>query len=229
MTTAARTAVAALEAAYGAVTELVSGLAEADFARPTGCAYWALDALLFHQMLDAQRALIALAAPGDAPADTGAVSYWQAYAAEAVSDEQLTEKAAQFATRGAGAYGGSRGLVLHWTDVSEAAVAAAARSDPDLTVSTQGLRLRTDDFLESLVVEATIHHLDLTRELADAVAPAPANLALTRHTLEGLLGRPAPAHWDDTETVLRLTGRAEIPAADVSGLGAAMDRVPVIH
>ena len=158
--TGVRPAVAALETAYGAVTSIVGNLDAPDFARATGCAHWSVDALLFHLMLDAQRALMALAAPAPEPADTDAVSYWTAYAAEADADEQLTEQTARFAVRSAAAYGRPSGLVLHWTHLSGAAVSAAKRSEPDLSVATQGLRLRTDDFPETLVVEATIHHLD---------------------------------------------------------------------
>jgi uncharacterized protein (TIGR03083 family) len=227
--TSARPAVAALASAYGAVTALLNGLDASDFARPTGCSHWSVDALLFHLMLDAQRALIALAAPGSEPADTDAVSYWTAYAAEADADETLLEQAARFATRSAEAYGKPSGLVLHWTHVSDGAVSAATRSDPDLTVCTQGMRLRTDDFLRALVVEATIHHLDLASDLPGADPPPAPNLAEARATLEALLGRAAPPHWDDRSTVLRLTGRGDIPADELASLGAAADRVPVIR
>jgi hypothetical protein len=222
-------AAATLGSAYGSVTDLVSGLDEADFALPTGCERWSVDALLFHLMLDAQRALIALAAPGTEPADTDAVSYWRAYAAEAAADEELEAEAARFATDSAAAYGRPAGLVRHWTHLSAAAVSAAARSDARLTVATQGLRLRTDDLLETLVVEATLHHLDLVRYLAGAPGPPPANLALTRATLEALLGRTAPDGWDDRSTALWLTGGEAVPPAELDRLGPAADLLPVIR
>jgi hypothetical protein len=222
-------AAAMLGSAYGSVTDLVSGLDEADFALPTGCERWSVDALLFHLMLDAQRALMALAAPGTEPADTDAVSYWRAYAAEAAADEELEAEAARFATDSAAAYGRPAGLVRHWTHLSAAAVSAAARSDARLTVATQGLRLRTDDLLETLVVEATLHHLDLVRYLAGAAGPPAANLALTRATLEALLGRAAPAEWDDRSTALWLTGREAVPPAELARLGPAVDLLPVIR
>jgi uncharacterized protein (TIGR03083 family) len=223
-----RPAVAALGSAYGAVSSVVTNLDDSDFARPTGCEFWAVDALLFHLMLDAQRALIALAAPRTEPADTDAVGYWRGYAAEADAEPDLTGQTARFATRSAAAYSRPAGLVQHWTHVAEAAVCAAARSDPGLTVSTQGMRLRVDDFLETLVVEATIHHLDLVHHL-DAASPSAANLALTRATLEALLGRSSPSSWPDPQAVLRLTGRDPVPAGDAARLGSAFARIPVIR
>ncbi|MDX6367588.1 MAG: hypothetical protein QOK30_2664 [Nocardioidaceae bacterium] len=229
MTTDTRAAVAALASAYTAVTELVSGLDEADFARPTGCARWSVDALLFHLTLDAQRGLMALAAPGTEPADTDAVSYWRAYAAEADADEGLEASTARFATHSAAAYGRPAGLVRHWTHLSAAAVSAAARSDPELTVATQGLRLGTDDFLQTLAVEATLHHLDLVRHLTGVPGPPAANLALTRATLEGLLGVPTPTDWDDRSTALWLTGREAVPPPDLDRLGPAAGLLPVIR
>jgi hypothetical protein len=180
-------------------------------------------------MLDAQRALMALAAPGPEPADTDAVSYWRAYTAEPDADEELESETARFATDSAAAYGRPAGLVRHWTHLSAAAVSAAARSDPELTVATQGLRLSTDDFLRTLVVEATLHHLDLVRYLAGVPSPPAANLALTRATIEGLLEVPIPPDWDDRSTALWLTGREAAPAAELHRLGPAADLLPVIR
>src|SRR3954453_11717366 len=76
---------------YGLVTRTVEGLGAQGFARPTpaegrngkGPAFrppraeaWNVKELLFHQLLDAQRALVALATPSQAEPDVDAVSYW---------------------------------------------------------------------------------------------------------------------------------------------------------
>ena len=73
---------------YGATGTLVAGRGTRDFLRPTGASAWCVQDLLFHQLLDAQRALVAIASPSDAEPDRDAVTYWQAYhptAAPAVS------------------------------------------------------------------------------------------------------------------------------------------------
>jgi Mycothiol maleylpyruvate isomerase N-terminal domain len=61
-------AVDALEAGYRRVTDVVAGLGDAELMLPTGCAGWAVTDVLYHQLLDAQRALVAFATPGPGPA-----------------------------------------------------------------------------------------------------------------------------------------------------------------
>src|SRR5262249_43245708 len=45
-----------------------------------GCAGWAVTDVLYHQLLDARRALRTFASPSDAPVDRDDVSYWRDYA-----------------------------------------------------------------------------------------------------------------------------------------------------
>ncbi|HEX5919797.1 MAG TPA: hypothetical protein VFY76_18195, partial [Nocardioides sp.] len=79
-------------------------------------------------------------------------------------------------------------------------------------VATQGHVLRTPDFLSTLLVEITVHHLDLVVDLPAAAGPTAAGLIETRRVLEGLLGEPLLPEWDDTEVALRGTGR--LPSDD---------------
>jgi Mycothiol maleylpyruvate isomerase N-terminal domain len=218
----------ALGASYGAITAVVEALDPTDFARATGCAAWTVDALLFHVMLDAQRALMALAAPGAGAADTDRVSYWRKYAEASEGSGTGADEHAIFVTRSAAAYADPHGLVRHWSGLSSAAVSAARRADPVATVSTQGHCLLVEDFLDTLVVEATIHHLDLVADLPGAQRPPAGALASTRQTLETLLEREVPVGWGDVDVVLRLTGRTELSPPDLDALGDAADRVPVI-
>src|SRR5215470_7043091 len=74
------TALGALNAVYQKVTTVTGGLGEADLMRPTRCAGWAVADVLYHQLLDARRALRAFASPSDAPVDCDDVSYWRGYA-----------------------------------------------------------------------------------------------------------------------------------------------------
>ncbi|WP_341718218.1 maleylpyruvate isomerase N-terminal domain-containing protein [Micromonospora sp. FIMYZ51] len=64
----------ALANAYHGVTEAVADLDDADLQRITRCHGWLVADLLFHLVCDAQRALVALASPADAPATVDAVS-----------------------------------------------------------------------------------------------------------------------------------------------------------
>ena len=71
-----------LAASYNAITRVASGLEERDFLRVTRCVGWAVCDLLFHVLLDAQRALIAFATPAEGPADVDFVSYWEPFSSE---------------------------------------------------------------------------------------------------------------------------------------------------
>jgi hypothetical protein len=66
-------------------------------------------------------------------------------------------------------------LVEQWTETSTAAAQAGRREQAEF-VSTQGHRLRSADFIDTLIVEATIHYLDLTLNLPASPAPASALL-----------------------------------------------------
>src|SRR3954464_7726527 len=92
-----------LGAEYAAVTRIVEALEGADFERPTGADAWNVRELLFHQLLDAQRALIAFASPSDAPPDVDAVTYWQDFRPD-LGDGGAAH--AVFVTKAAAAYDG---------------------------------------------------------------------------------------------------------------------------
>ena len=219
---------AVLSEAYAAITELVSPLDPFDFSRPTGCAGWTINALLFHILLDAQRCLITLADPVDSAADTDAVTYWRAYESAQGDDERKREAHAAFVRKSAEAYLRPSGLVEQWTDTCRAAAAAARRADPAARVATQDHVLTVRDFLATLVVEAALHHLDLVVALPDGLPPPASALRITRRTLEGLLGQPAPG-WADVALARGLTGRRDLSHDERAELGEAVERLPLIR
>jgi len=57
----------ALEATYQNVTAVADGLANADLMLPSRCAGWAVGDVLYHQLLDARRALRTFASPSADP------------------------------------------------------------------------------------------------------------------------------------------------------------------
>jgi hypothetical protein len=58
-------------------------------------------------------------------------------------------------------------------------------------------------------------------------APEPASLALVRRVLDGLLGAPVPASWDDVTAALKGTGRVPLTGADGRALGPAASKFPL--
>jgi hypothetical protein len=219
----------ALETGYRRVTDVVTGLGEAELMRPTGCAGWAVTDVLFHQLLDAQRALVAFATPVTEPADRDDVTYWAEFTPQPGEAGARARAGAathaRFVRLAASAY--PPGILARvWSETS-AAVCRAARACQAARVATQGHVLRPADFTATLVVETAVHYLDLTVDLPSAPPSDPASLALVRRVLEGLLGSPLPAGWDDASAAVRGTGRVPLTDEDRALLGPLAGRVPL--
>ncbi|HEX6445843.1 MAG TPA: maleylpyruvate isomerase N-terminal domain-containing protein [Streptosporangiales bacterium] len=208
---------------YRAITDLVGGVDEPVLLGPTRCAGWTVLDLLFHVLLDAQRALMTFATPSDGEPDRDLVSYWSEFGPDQSAADQLDH--ALFVRRAAAAYARPATLVRHWQDTSAAAARAAAAC-PHERVATQGHVLTVPDFVATLVTEAAVHQLDLAVGLPGTPPPAGA-LAVVRRTLDGLLGSPPPEHWDDLDYILKGTGRVPLDAADRTALGEAAGRFPL--
>jgi hypothetical protein len=219
----------ALETGYQNVTDVVTGLSEADLMLPSGCAGWAVTDVLYHQLLDAQRALVAFATPVTGPADRDDVSYWAAFAPKdgAAGDRARAGAAAhaRFVRVAASAYSPGS-LARAWSETA-ASACRAARACPAAAVATQGYVLGLADFTATLAVETAVHYLDLTVSLPSAPPPGPASLALVRRVLDGLLGTPLPASWDDVSAAVKGTGRAPLADEDRALLGPLAERVPL--
>jgi uncharacterized protein (TIGR03083 family) len=220
---------ATLGRTYGRLTETVQGLSDADFARETRCPGMPVGPLLVHLLYDAQRALIAFASPATADPDRDFVTYWQDFPARTDGDPGPDTS---FVRGVAAAYRKPGVLVQHWREVSEAAVRAAAigLADKGARVETQGHVLRAKDFVATLVLEATVHHLDLIVGLPDAPEPDPEGLQVVARTLDGLFGPEAwdVIGWDTTTYVLKATGRLPLDAEDLEMLGPLAARFPLL-
>jgi uncharacterized protein (TIGR03083 family) len=219
----------ALDAAYQQLTAIVGGLGEADMMRPSRCAGWAVADVLYHQLLDARRALRTFATPSAGPVDCDDVSYWRDYLPGSGADSaQAKDEAAahaRYVRIAASAYPPGW-LAWEWAETA-AAACRAARACGHEAVATQGHVLSVADFAATLVVEAGVHYLDLTLALPAAPGPGPASLALVRRVLTGLLGAPLPAFWDDAAAALKGTGRELLTEQDRAALGPLAARCPL--
>lgn len=213
--------VALLDTTYEATTTVAAALDD-DTASSGTRTDWTARELLFHQLCDAQRALIVLTTAPPGPPDTDAVTYWSAWAPG--TDEAAAH--ARYVARAAAAYSRTAGLVAQWTDTSRAAVrSAAARSGTDLVV-TQGHVIEAADFVHTLIVEAVVHHLDLTLELPSPGLPDAA-YGCVLEVLTGLLGSPLPSTWSPREAALKGTGRLPVSTADAHELGELASHFPL--
>jgi Mycothiol maleylpyruvate isomerase N-terminal domain len=216
-------ALSAWESIYEQVTSLASGLSEAEAMRPARCAGWAVTDVLYHQLLDARRALRTFATPSPGPADRDHVSYWGEF--RPGTDPGGEAAHARYVRIAASAYPAGT-LAWEWRETAGAAC-RAGRACKHEFVSTQGHVLRLPDFVATLAVEAAVHYLDLTVSLPAAPPPSPAALALTSRVLAGLLGTGLPATWDDTSKVLKGTGREPLSALDRRLLADLAGRFPL--
>jgi uncharacterized protein (TIGR03083 family) len=217
----------ALEAVYQKITAVADGLADAELMLPSRCAGWAVTDVLFHQLLDARRALRGFASPSAAAPDVDDISYWRDYPAGNGEAAQPPAAAhARYVRISASAYPPGS-LAWEWRDTA-AAACRAARACQHPAVLTQGHTLTTGDFIATLAVEGAVHYLDLTVGLPSAPDPDPASLALVRRTLDGLLGTVLPGDWDDVTYALKGTGRIPVSESDRATIGALADRLPLI-
>lgn len=217
----------AIDGAYAQVTEAITGLDDASFFRPSRCAGWGVGDVLYHQLLDARRALRTFATPGSGPPDRDDISYWRPFGTdgEIPPGSDAAAEHARHVRIAASAFSPAE-LAWEWTDTAEAAC-RAARACPYELVATQGHVLRTSDFIGTLAVEAAVHYLDLAAGLANPSPSDPIPLGLVRRVLVGLLGASLPQDWDDEASALKGTGRLGLTEADRSRLGPAAERFPL--
>jgi len=218
---------ASLDTAYGQLTAVVSDLSEADLMRRSRCAGWAVADVLYHQLLDARRALRAFATPADRPPDRDYISYWREYAPDGGVPPGGDDAAAhaRFVRIVSSAYSPGS-LAWEWTETA-AAACLAGRACPHEAVATQGFSLSVAGFTATLVVEAAVHYLDLMLELPGAPEPAAGPLRLVREVLEGLAGTPLPPGWDDVTCALKATGREPLTEQERDQLGPLEERFPL--
>jgi len=223
-------AMRALDAIYGQFTVVADALTESSALLPSRCAGWAVTDVLYHQLMDARRALVTFASPADREPDTDSVSYWRPFAPAsrdpAGGGGEAAARYARHVRIVASAYP-VESLTAAWCQTAGAAL-RAARACPHRVVATQGHALRTDDFVATLVFEAAVHYLDITVAFPAAEPADPAALGLVRQVLDALAGGSLPAHWDDATCALKGTGRLPVSAGDAAALGPLVDRLPLI-
>ena len=212
---------ALLRTAYTDLSAALESVTGDQALEPTGCAGWSVLDLGYHLLGDAWRALVDLATPAAGPPDTDAVGYWRPERPSPHDGDDL------WGTRvAASVQGGVGSIARRHTQAAAAVVVAAGRLSPTDVVCSQGAELTVADLVSTLVVEAAVHHLDLVLRLA-CPGPAPGPLAEARRVLEGLLGAPFPAGWDDVAAIRRGTGREPLSADQRAAQGSLAGRLPL--
>lgn len=209
-----------LASSYAPLADVVAGLGDADAWTPTGCSGWVVRDLVTHLRADTVRALVAVHTPAGRAPDCDRVRYWADWGSDPEADEETRRW-----TRAESVPWSWTALRDRYVESSAAATRAVDAADPEAVVATQGHALTVADLSSTLVVEATLHHLDLVVRL-DAPGPPASGLAEVRRVVTALLGPSADvAGWTDERVALVGTGRARPTDAERADLGGAA--VPV--
>ncbi|POX58497.1 maleylpyruvate isomerase [Streptomyces sp. Ru62] len=209
---------------WTALRAAVAGLADEDFARPSGCTGWLVRDLACHLVIDAQDVLITLVTPTTAEPTRDAVTYWNVGGTPPSGDDPLDA----LTVRLAAAYEEPRLLKFHLDDVGSAAGRAAELADPEQRVRTQDMVLTVGDYLSAYVLEWTLHHLDLIAHLTGAAEPPAESLARSRAMLEEIAGSAFPPSWSDQDVLRVGTGRRPPTADERIRLGPLAGKLPLV-
>ncbi|ORA38770.1 maleylpyruvate isomerase N-terminal domain-containing protein [Mycobacterium aquaticum] len=215
---------AAFAEAWGSLLAAAERLPDRDFRAPSGCAGWKVQDLLCHLVIDAQDILITLATPTDDEPTRDAATYWDVTHTLPSGRDPLDA----LTVRLAAAYEQPHLLKHHLDDVGSAAARAAQLAAPDLRVSTQGEVLTASDYLDAYVLEATLHHLDLTKHVRGVDGPPAPTLAASRKLFVRIVDASFPTSMSDTAVLTVGTGRRPATAAERAALGSLVDRLPYV-
>ncbi len=217
---------AAFRAESRRLSEVVGGLGDAAFARPTACSPWTVAELVCHVAMTMRRLPGMLAAPE--PAGPGLVDGAGYYRADqrfsaATNDERILS-----AQRGAAGLAGPAARARDFGDAGDQAWAALRAAPRGQVVRTRhGDRMLLTEFLRTRVLELAVHGLDL----AAALDREPWMTSRAADVTEDLLLPSAAAArlragtgWDQVALIAGLTGRRPVTAGeagliDSAGLG----------
>lgn len=206
----------ALGAESGRLAEILAGIDEAAFARPSPCPPWTVAELAYHVRMTLGRLSAMLAAPE--PAGQNLVAAPGYYRAGQRFSATVNADRIHSAQRGAAALPDAPARARDFRQAREQAWSLLAATDPGRVVRTRhGDRMLLTEFLRTRILELTVHGLDLAAALdREPWTTAPA----AQVTGELLLPPPAAARlrsaagWDQVTLIAKLTGRSPASAAE---------------
>jgi uncharacterized protein (TIGR03083 family) len=209
-----------IHAAFGAeswrLCEVVAGLGDAAFARPTPCDPWTVAELAWHVQMTMRRLPGMLAAPE--PSGPGLVPAAGYYRADQRFSAATNADRIQSAQRGAAALASAADRARDFGAARQQAWTALRAAPPGRVVRTRhGDRMLLTEFLRTRVLELAVHGLDL----AAALERPPWMTARAAAVTEDLLLPAAAAArlradtgWDQVTLIAGLTGRRPVTAAE---------------
>ena len=209
------------------VSQLVLGLPEEDFAKPTRLPAWNVKELLGHMTRGVDRINVFLDAPPPPAADADAISYWTRY--DPVTDSPAV------AARGkavADEFESGQQLAAAWDETWRRATGRAATEDRSRLVEVSwGPALTLDEYAKTRVLEVTVHRMDMENALGLKGWGTDDAISIVDEVLVGLLGEEPPTEleWDAVDFIDTGTGRRDLTDAERQILGDLADRFPLIQ
>ena len=216
---------AALREECELTSQLLLGLSEKDFSRPTRLPAWNVKELLGHLYRGIDRTNWALDDDDPVVPDADSVSYWRRLD-PSYDSTHIADRAKEIADR----FGSGQELAAAWDELWRRALGRAASTDPDRPMKTWEPVLTLEDFLRTRVLEVTVHRADLMTALGLPPDPSEGGLDITQEILLGLLDADVTAvpNWDGVEFIEKGTGRRPLTDDDRKALGDLADRFPLL-
>ncbi len=207
------------------LSEVMTGLDDAGFARPTRCVPWTVAELLYHVQMAVGRLTTMLADPDPDPGGTGLVTAAGYYRAEGRFSPSVNADRVQSAQRQAADLPDAATRVREFRQARDDAWASVRDAPPERLVRTRhGDRMLLAEFVRTRVFELAVHGLDL----AVALDRSPWTTVEAAQVTEGLLLTPAEATsirsaagWDQVTLIAKLTGRVPVTADEAEPIRSA--------
>jgi uncharacterized protein (TIGR03083 family) len=209
------------------VSQLVLGLPEEHFAKPTRLPAWNVKELLGHMTHGIERIGVYLDAPAPPEADADALSYWTRY--DPVTDSPaVADRGKAFAAK----HEDGQQLAAAWDETWRRAVGRAGTEDPSRLVQVVwGPALTLHEYLKTRVLEVTVHRMDMENALGLKGWGTDDAISIVDEVLVGLLGEEPPTEleWDAVDFIDTATGRRDLTDGEREILGELTDRFPLIQ
>lgn len=205
--------------AFGAesrrLSEVVAGVDDAAFARPSPCAPWTVAELVYHVQMTMGRLRGMLTAPEPAGTDlVAAAAYYrpdQRFSAATNTDRIRS------AQQGATALPGAAARARDFDRVRRQAWALLQAAPRGRIVRTRhGDRMLLTEFVRTRVLELAVHGLDLAAALERQPWTTPQAASVTEELLlpSAAARLRAQAGWDQVTLIAKLTGRRPLTPAE---------------
>lgn len=216
---------AAFAAESRRLSEVMAGIDDPGFARPTRCVPWTVAELLCHVQMAVGRLTTMLADPAPDPGGTRLVPAAEYYRADGRFSAAGNEDRVRSAQRQAAVLPDATARAREFRQVRDSAWAGVRNAPSGRVVRTRhGDRMLLAEFLRTRVFELAVHGLDL----ADALDRNPWTTAEAARVTEELLLPPAAAAsirsavgWDQVTLIAKLTGRVPVTAAEAEPIRSA--------